>query len=161
MLTSGCLYFVAYRPRLLPPQVAQGALLGPLFHSPKNYVLIALQGAPRKAQRSYALVSVGPEALTYACTPYPRRPAPFPFARTTRSGLSEGSTRAVKERLPRFTGRSGSSMSTVCSATRRTARACPLASTRAMSLLSTSSWTRTGVSFCPLDIHECFAESYF
>ena len=45
MLTSLC------RRLLLPPQVAQGALLRALFHPSQDHVLFACEGPPREVQR--------------------------------------------------------------------------------------------------------------
>jgi hypothetical protein len=68
----------------------------------------------------------------------------YPFEKTTRFALSEGNTRVVRARSPKFTERSGSFTLTVCNEINQMALLPLLASTQATSSSSRSSLTRTG-----------------
>ena len=136
----------SYRRLLLSAQVAQGALLRAVVDPPQNYVFGAVEGAPRQAQCTCTIHlspgDVTTRFLTSAASCY--RLVRYPFARMTRSASSGGSTKVGRARSHRCTVRSGSSTSTVCNGTSRTARRHLLASTQARSSSPASSLTRTG-----------------
>ena len=95
---------------LIAPQIAQGALLCAVVCAPQNHVLLPLQGAPRQALRTPHPQSHISHQIIIK---YISRFAPSPFARTMRFGSCAESTRVVRARSPRSTGRNG--LSSACS----------------------------------------------
>ena len=132
---------------LLPPQVAQGALLCAFFRPPQDYVFCSLEGAPRQAQRASYSPRISKKLSLIRLSSRNYRLVHYRSVRMTRSGLSVASTRAGRARSPRSTVRSGSSTSTGSSATSPTARPHPSASTPATLSSPPSSSTRTAAQF--------------